>query len=196
MHRVREAAERIFVSLTGYTSYDRDLSEEILPVVLKCVGAEQQDGYVRQLDVFRAGTRETSGASIRLPEAEPFNRSMPTGHQNSAHRTLPHLVLVTVRADQPVNLVSAFEEPVAGHSGLAAESAVRLAGELASVGQTWGTVPTRTVATYALDADRLTDTFGPSLAFPALLDQVDALVGAWLADGGLGQSETAQAGAR
>jgi CRISPR system Cascade subunit CasC len=96
----------------------------------------------------------------------------------------------------PVNLVSAFEEPVAGHSGLAAESAVRLAGELASVGQTWGTVPTRTVATYALDADRLTDTFGPSLAFPALLDQVDALVGAWLADGGLGQSETAQAGAR
>ncbi|MFF2132382.1 hypothetical protein ACFVW1_44995 [Streptomyces olivochromogenes] len=57
-------------------------------------------------------------------------------------------------------------------------------------------MPTRTVATYALEADKLTDTFGSSLAFPALLDQVDALVGAWLADGDLGQSETAQAGAR
>ncbi|MCT9113973.1 hypothetical protein [Streptomyces mirabilis] len=58
MHRVREAAERIFVSLTGYTGYDRDLSEEILPVVLKAVSAEQQDGYVRQLEAFAEANRE------------------------------------------------------------------------------------------------------------------------------------------
>ncbi|WP_329359701.1 hypothetical protein [Streptomyces sp. NBC_01483] len=58
VHRVREAAERIFVSLTGYTGYDRDLSEEILPVVRKCVGAEQQDGYVRQLEAFAEANRE------------------------------------------------------------------------------------------------------------------------------------------
>ncbi|MFE4626018.1 type I-E CRISPR-associated protein Cas7/Cse4/CasC [Streptomyces mirabilis] len=150
---------------------------------------------VHQLRDNLTSPQATREAAVRFIDA--FTRSMPTGHQNSfAHRTLPHLVLVTVRTDQPVNLVSAFEEPVAGHSGLAAESAVRLAGELASVGQTWGTVPTRTVATYALEADKLTDTFGPSLAFPALLDQVDALAGAWLADGDLGQAETAQAGAR
>jgi hypothetical protein len=36
-----------------YTAYDRDLSEEILAVVLKCVSAEQQDGYVRQLEEVR-----------------------------------------------------------------------------------------------------------------------------------------------
>ncbi|MFD5521562.1 type I-E CRISPR-associated protein Cas7/Cse4/CasC [Streptomyces sp. NPDC127066] len=133
-------------------------------------------------------------AAVRFVDA--FTRSMPTGHQNTfAHRTLPHLVLVTVRTDQPVNLVSAFEEPVTGQSGLAAESAVRLAGELALVEQTWGSVPARTLATYGLEADKLTESFGPSLAFPALLDQVDALAGAWLADGQLPQPETAQAGA-
>ncbi|MFD9286208.1 hypothetical protein ACFWD7_55425 [Streptomyces mirabilis] len=58
VHRVLKAAERIFVSLTGYTGYDRDLSEEILTVVLKCVGAEQQDGYVRQLEAFAEANRE------------------------------------------------------------------------------------------------------------------------------------------
>ncbi|MFD7488514.1 hypothetical protein [Streptomyces mirabilis] len=58
VHRVLEAAERTFVSLTGYTGYDRDLSEEILTVVLKCVGAEQQDGYVRQLEAFAEANRE------------------------------------------------------------------------------------------------------------------------------------------
>ncbi|MEU9157811.1 hypothetical protein AB0D59_46605 [Streptomyces sp. NPDC048417] len=56
--RVLEAAERIFVSLTGYTHYDHDLSEEILPVVLKAVGAEQQDGYVSRLETFAADKRE------------------------------------------------------------------------------------------------------------------------------------------
>ncbi|MFE4964380.1 hypothetical protein [Streptomyces sp. NPDC056660] len=54
MLRVLETVERIFVSLTSYTHYDRDLSEEILPVVLKAVSAEQQDGYVSRLEAFAA----------------------------------------------------------------------------------------------------------------------------------------------
>lgn len=42
--------------------------------------------------------------------AEAFIRSMPTGKQNTfANRTLPDLVYVTVRGDQPVNLSGAFE---------------------------------------------------------------------------------------
>ncbi|WP_371572507.1 hypothetical protein [Streptomyces sp. NBC_01314] len=64
-HRVLEAAERIFVSLTGYTGFDRDLSEEILTIVLKAVSAEQQEGYGRQLEAFAAdnhlGDRRTVG---------------------------------------------------------------------------------------------------------------------------------------
>ncbi|MEU2440197.1 type I-E CRISPR-associated protein Cas7/Cse4/CasC [Streptomyces rubradiris] len=124
----------------------------------------------------------TRDATVRFIDA--FTRSMPAGHQNSfAHRTLPHLVLVTVRTDQPVNLVSAFEEPVTGNQGLAAESATALAAELQTVGETWGTVPLRTLATYALEGDKLTDTFGPSLPFQTLLDEVGDLIGAWLAEG-------------
>ena len=44
---------------------------------------------------------------------ETFIYSMPTGKQNSyANRTLPDMVYVTVRTDQPVNLAGAFEKPV------------------------------------------------------------------------------------
>lgn len=51
--------------------------------------------------------------------AEAFIRSMPTGKQNTfANRTLPDLVYVTLRRDQPVNLAGAFEQPVtAGRDG-------------------------------------------------------------------------------
>lgn len=45
--------------------------------------------------------------------AEAFITSMPTGKQNTfANRTLPDMVYVTVRSDQPVNLSGAFEKPV------------------------------------------------------------------------------------
>jgi CRISPR system Cascade subunit CasC len=42
-----------------------------------------------------------------------FVCSMPTGKQNTfANRTLPDTVMVTIRDDQPINLVGAFERPV------------------------------------------------------------------------------------
>lgn len=50
---------------------------------------------------------------------DAFVRSMPTGKQNTfANRTIPDAILVTIRTDQPVNLVGAFEKPVkAGSAG-------------------------------------------------------------------------------
>lgn len=50
---------------------------------------------------------------------EAFCCAMPTGKQNSfANRTMPDLVYITVRKDQPVNLAGAFEKPVrAGTEG-------------------------------------------------------------------------------
>lgn len=42
-----------------------------------------------------------------------FVCSMPTGKQNTfANRTLPDTIMVTLRTDQPINLVGAFERPV------------------------------------------------------------------------------------
>ncbi|MGW4359452.1 type I-E CRISPR-associated protein Cas7/Cse4/CasC [Streptomyces californicus] len=139
-----------------------------------------------------AAARETA---VRFIDA--FARSMPTGHQNSfAHRTLPHLVLVTLRAAQPVNLVSAYEEPVTGVTGLAAESAVRLAAELQAVGNTWGDTPLQTVATYNAESDKITEAFGPSVPFPSLLETVGNLVGEWLETGALTPAAPEEAGTR
>lgn len=110
-----------------------------------------------------------------------FVRSMPTGHQNTfAHRTLPSAVVVVVRDDQPVNLVSAFEEPVRSRDGQAAESAKRLASELLSTQERWAQEPLLITATYeagssaGTPADLLNEAFGASQSFPQLLAAVRA----------------------
>ena len=55
--------------------------------------------------------------------AKAFICSMPTGKQNSyANRTLPDLIYVTVREDQPVNLSGAFEKAISGHDGFVEKS--------------------------------------------------------------------------
>ena len=55
---------------------------------------------------------------------------MPTGKQNSfANKTLPQYVMVTVRKDTPVNLVSAFEEPVKSRNGYVEPSIEHLENE-------------------------------------------------------------------
>jgi CRISPR system Cascade subunit CasC len=150
---------------------------------------------VHQLRDNLTDTDQTRRTTVRFVDA--FTRSMPAGHQNSfAHRTLPHLVLLTVRAGQPVNLVSAYEEPVTGVTGVASESVVRLADELKVVGETWGDKPLRTLATYTAEGNKITEAFGSSLPFPALLDSLDALVGQWLADGRIAPAETTEAAAR
>lgn len=65
--------------------------------------------------------------------------SMPTGKQNTfANRTVPEAVVVSIRSDQPVNLVGAFESPIAlgGDKSVVAGAAAALAdrhGEIADV---------------------------------------------------------------
>lgn len=73
------------------------------------------------------GEKELTARAVQ-EFAKAFIQSMPTGKQNTfANRTLPDAVLVTVRRDQPVNLVGAFEEPVrTSEGGYAAESIRRL----------------------------------------------------------------------
>lgn len=59
-----------------------------------------------------------------------FITSMPTGKQNTfANKTLPQYVMVTVRKDTPVNLVSAFEEPVKSRNGYVEPSIEHLENE-------------------------------------------------------------------
>ena len=58
---------------------------------------------------------------------EAFVNSMPTGKINTfANQTLPYQVLVILRKDRPVNLVTAFEEPVKTKEGYAKKSVEKL----------------------------------------------------------------------
>ena len=115
--------------------------------------------------------------------ADAFIRSIPGGHGNTfAHRTLPHLAVVTARSDQPVNLVSAFEKPVYGTTnGIAAESALRLAEEHHAVARTWSLAQAPTTASYTLTDTKLADTFGPSAPLTDLITAVREHTAAFLA---------------
>ncbi len=65
---------------------------------------------------------------------EAFMNSMPTGKVNTfANQTLPQAVLVVGRSDRPVNLVTAFEQPVVSRSGYVSKSIEKLESEYKSV---------------------------------------------------------------
>ena len=106
-------------------------------------------------------------------------RSMPTGKQNTfANRTLPSAVLVALRDDQPVNGVSAFEEPVTPREGVSishqAEDA--LAKKLGEFSKAYGDAP---VDSWWCALDGGTDAlreFGSEVTIPQMLEEVSARV--------------------
>lgn len=61
---------------------------------------------------------------------EAFSNSLPTGKVNTfANQTLPQLLMITLREDRPINLVSAFETPVKSNNGFVEGSIIKLANE-------------------------------------------------------------------
>ena len=116
-----------------------------------------------------------------------FAESMPTGHQSSfAARTRPHLILVVIRDDQPVNLVGAFEEQIraVNGSGYVQPSLRALAETYRDETARWGDTPRLVVASYSAHgtvADSVADVFGPSLT----RDELVAGVTGALAQGGV-----------
>ena len=60
-----------------------------------------------------------------------FADSMPTGKSNTfANQTLPQMLMINIRQDRPVNLVTAYENPVKSGHGNVAPSIQRLFEEL------------------------------------------------------------------
>ena len=77
--------------------------------------------FVKQL-----GDKESTVNAAKL-FVEAFINSMPTGKINSfANQTLPQAVVVTLRTDRPVNMVSAFEKPIKSNDGYVEKSVKRL----------------------------------------------------------------------
>lgn len=108
------------------------------------------------------GLRQNLGddeATIRAVEAvvRSFVTAMPTGKQNTfANRTVPDGVLVCMRADQPVNLVGAFEDPVEAIGGYVRESVDRLVAHAKTTTQFLGPATDTFVAASSPAADGLT----------------------------------------
>lgn len=67
---------------------------------------------------------------------EAFAKSMPTGKANTfANQTLPQAILISLRKDRPVSLVSAFEKPVRSSEGYVDQSIKKLQSEYETVKQ-------------------------------------------------------------
>lgn len=61
---------------------------------------------------------------------QAFANSLPTGKVNTfANQTLPQFIMVNLRVDRPVSLVSAFEEPVKSSEGFVDKSIEKLVQE-------------------------------------------------------------------
>lgn len=113
--------------------------------------------------------------AVRFVDA--FVQSMPTGKQNSfAARTRPDLVMVLVRDDQPVNLVSAFEEPVWSRRGYVKESAQRLMDAYRDSTGRWGNVPVLTAVSASNSAGQALGDDVQNLGFDELLEALRSAV--------------------
>lgn len=117
-----------------------------------------------------------------------FAVSMPTGKQNTfANRTRPEFFAVSIRDDQPVSFVDAFEDAITAQSGRMTEAVTRLAEYAANADATYGSRPnTRYLATgSAVKATNL-DNFGEKATLDELVAFAEAAAGS---DAGATDSE-------
>mgnify|MGYP001016899090 CR=1 FL=1 len=123
---------------------------------------------------------DTANAAAAFVRA--FVCSMPDGKQNTfANRTLPDAVLVTLRNDQPVNLVGAFELPVpqSGEGGYVAASAKRLVNHAQTVYRNFAGKPEK-----SLVCGELLSELGDALPLNKLLDTLESELRDRLGNGG------------
>lgn len=109
---------------------------------------------------------------------EAFVKTMPTGKQNTfANRTLPSMVAVQVRDDQPVSLVGAFERPVlkSDTEGFVAKSVRKLVEHEKQLEEAFGVKP-RHAFVVSLEDYEGTESLGEQVAFNDLTGKVRDVV--------------------
>ena len=116
------------------------------------------------------GDAEAAVQAVRA-FTEAFSLSMPTGKQNTfANRTVPDAVVATVRTDQPINLVGAFEEPVQGESGSRIRAAAgALADYAADLEKAYGNAPASVFVTHLGERTAALATLGQVGTFDELV---------------------------
>lgn len=107
--------------------------------------------------------------------AEAFIRSMPTGKQNTfANRTLPDMVYITVRDDQPVNLSGAFENAVKKNDGGYVERSCTAL--LAYAGKMYSTFADAPVRAFGCSTDASLGEYCEVLPLKELLTQLEVCI--------------------
>ena len=105
---------------------------------------------------------------------EGFCLSMPTGKQNTfANRTLPEAIVVSVRDDQPVSLVGAFERPVRASdtSGYLGASVDALSAYSRTIEDNYGLHPLARLVVSLNDSDAVA-ALGERVSFTELVGRV------------------------
>lgn len=119
-------------------------------------------------------------AALRALEVfiKGFCLSMPTGKQNTfANRTVPETVVVSVREDQPVSLVGAFEKPIPqdadrGYVDRSVESLVRYS---STIEENYGLRPLASLVV-ALQESEAVSSVGERVSFADLPGRVRDIV--------------------
>ncbi|MBE6476212.1 MAG: type I-E CRISPR-associated protein Cas7/Cse4/CasC [Actinomyces succiniciruminis] len=126
------------------------------------------DAALRALEVFVKG----------------FCLSMPTGKQNTfANRTVPEAIVISVRDDQPVSLVGAFEQPVRTDDvhGYLGRSIDALAKHARAVENTYGLRPLASFVVSLKDSDAVAS-LGERVSFADLSGRLRETVAARVAN--------------
>jgi CRISPR system Cascade subunit CasC len=126
-------------------------------------------------------------ATVRAIRAfiDAFVRSMPTGKQNTfANRTLPDALVVSVRDDQPVSYVGAFEEQVhvAESGGRVAASVERLAGYAKDVADAYDLAPLQTWVVGVGEPTSALDALGARVSLTEVAEAAPKAVASRLAE--------------
>ena len=119
-------------------------------------------------------------AALRALEVfiKGFCLSMPTGKQNTfANRTVPETVVVSVREDQPVSLVGAFEKPIPqdadhGYVDRSVESLVRYS---STIEENYGLRPLASLVVALQDSEAVSSV-GERVSFADLPGRVRDIV--------------------
>jgi CRISPR system Cascade subunit CasC len=87
--------------------------------------------------------------NVAMSFARSFITAMPSGKRSTfANSTRPDFVLLSIRDDQPVSLIGAFEKPVRTENGLVAESCARLLRYRGEQDDLYGTTPVQEAFVY------------------------------------------------
>lgn len=118
-----------------------------------------------------AATRRAVEAFVRS-----FVTSMPSGKQNTfANRTLPSVILVSIRDTQPVNLVGAFEIPTLASEGVG-KAAKRLAAYAQEIDGAFGTTSVQAWVVRVGEGTAALDEIGDRTSFADLVTGVGEAV--------------------